>query len=328
MAESTEVIEQKLSPPSESQWQEIPKIEPSFEAYFKDFQNIFRYGRHFSLFNTQINAGKYLFRDENGKNKHVIWEFNNDQGYDKWWDDVKTTPEITQKVSQDLLGLLESVNNFYPWGSKTEGFIIVGHAGFGMNPGIGEGININYEEIKHLIKAYRDGDQQKIASEKVNLAAQMIHELTHVERDLAGDDALTMGTGPEEIGPHIPQFLFDPKNNNVFNRQLKRALDELKTRRDEGRPKQSFGYDWAQYTALLLTADKLAEEHPEIKKALEEDSDPSKIQGLKKVIDLAGSIPEDKRKKISVQFMKIANRQLLEQSKMVEDKLGITAKLI
>ncbi len=328
MEETSGVTELKLSPPIESKWQEIPKTDPSFEAYFKDFQKIFRYGRHFSLFNTEINTGKFLFRDENGNNKHVIWEFNNDQGYQKWWDDVRTTPEITQKVNQDLLGLLENVNNFYPWGSKTEGFIIVGHAGFGMNPGIGEGININYEEIKYLINAYRNGDQQKIDEEKIHLAAQMIHELTHVERDLKGDDALTFGTGPEEIGPHIPQFLFDPENNYIFNRQLKRALDALKTRRDEGKPKESFGYDWAQYTALLVTADKLAEENQEIKEALEEDSDSSKIECLKKIINLAGSIPKEKRKKISFQFMEIANRQLLEQGRTIEDKLGITAKLI
>lgn len=324
-----EVIEPKVNPPTGSRWEDIPKTDSSFEPYFKDFQKIFKTGRHFSLFNTQINAGKFLFRNGQGEAKHVIWEFNNDQGYEKWWDDVRTTPEITQKVSQELLDLLENANNFYPWGSKTrKGFIVVGHVGFGMNPGIGEGININYEEIKHLINAHRNGDQQKIDEEKIHLAAQMVHELTHLEHDLRGDDGLSFGAGPEEIGPHIPQFLFDPKNNHIFNRQLKRTLDELKSKRDLGEPKKSHGYDWAQYTALLVTADKLAEQHSEIKKALEEDSDPSKIEGLKKVIDLAGLISEDHRKDISTQLMELTNRQIIERGKVVEDKLGITAKLI
>lgn len=328
MAEATGIIEQQLKPPIKPQWQEIEKTDPSFEAYFTDHQKKFRYGRGFSLFNAQIKAGKFLLRNGNEETKHVIWEFNNEQGYEKWWDDVRTTPEVTQKVNADLIEFSKQVHEFYPWNSKIEGFIIVGHVGFGMNPGIGEGMNINYEEIKHLIKAYRDGDQQKIDAEKVHLAAQMIHELTHLERDLKGDDSLTFGTGPEEIGPHIPQFLFDPKNNHIFNRQLKRALDELKLKRDLGKPKESFGYNWAQYTALLVTADKLAEENQEIKEALEKDSDPSKTEGLKRVIDLAGSIPERTRKNISAQFMEVTNRQIIERGKTIEDKLGITSKLI
>lgn len=329
MAEVAEVTEQKLNPPTESQWQEIPRTDPSFQTYFENYPKNMKYvgSRNHLLFNTQTE-GKFLFGNKNGETKHVVWEFNNDQGYERWWDDVRTTPEITQKVNRDLLNLLNSVNNFYPWCSKIKGFIIVGHAGFGMNPGHGEGMNINYEEIKHLIKSYREKNQEEIDSEKVHLAASMVHELTHLEHDSRGDDNLSFGAGREEIGPHIPQFLFDPENNHIFNRQLKRALDGLKSKRDLGEPKAPHGYDWAQYTALFVTADRLAEENLEIKEVLEKDSDPSKIEGLKKVIDLAELVSEDRRQDISAQFMEITNQQIIEHGKMVEDELGITAKLI
>lgn len=323
-----EVAEPKESLPTESKWQEISKTDLSFEAYFTDHQKEFRYGRNFSLFDTQINAGKFLFRDSNSRSKHVVWEFNNDHGYEKWWDDVRTTPEITQQVSHDLLDILDRVDAFYPWQLETEGFIIAGHVGFGMNPGDGEGININYEHIKHLIEAYRSNDQKKISSIRTYLATEMVHERTHQEHESRGDDNMSFGAGPEEIGPHIPQFLFDPENNHIFNRQLKRALDELKSKRDLGKPKVSHGYDWAQYTALLVAVDKLADENLEIKEVLEKDSDPSKIEGLKKVIDLAQFTSEQRRKEISAQFMELTCKQILERGKTIEEELGITARLI
>ncbi len=164
MAEATSVIEQELRPQTETNWQEIPRTDPTFQAYFENYPKNMKYvsSRNHSLLSAQIKEGKFLFRNKNGDTKHIIWEFNNDQGYEKWWDDVRTTPEITQRVNHDLLELSEQVNEFYAWKSRIRGFVVVGHVWFGMNPGQDEGMNVNYEEIKHLIQAYRDNDQQKI----------------------------------------------------------------------------------------------------------------------------------------------------------------------
>lgn len=322
MAEATGITEQGTKPP-ESSWKEIPKTDPKYENYFKEYSS--KDNRLGNIFNLNRN-GAFLF-EHNDQPKHVIWQFNDRNGYGYWWDDVRTTPEITLKVSQDLLDLAERARGFYPWDSKIEGFVAVMNLSFGMNPGSGEGMNVNYLVLKRLISAYRENDQGKISEMKTHLAAGMVHELTHLEHDLRGDDSRSTGAGPEEIGPHIPQFLFDPKNNHFFNRE-KGSLDRLKSARDEGQPQESFGYDWAQYTALLVTADRLAEENPEIKDALEEDNHPSKIEGLKKVIDLAGEVSEQTRKAIAASFMEITNAQIVERARTVEGKLGITSNLV
>lgn len=328
MAEITAIQEPPRAP--NPKWTEIPRLDPAFDKYFKDYQS--KLGSYDgSKFKNLLNAnGTFLF--QNGEQKHVIWDYYN---YDKnqldQWAELQGDRAILGRVGIDLLEMAEEVKKFYPWKSKTSkihGFVIVGKQWFGMNPGGPEGINVNFREILPLINAYKADDSEKVNAWKIHLAASLAHELTHVEHDLIGDDSLSYGTGPEEVGPHIPQFLYYPENNSLFNNQLKRALDDLKKERDEGKPKKQYGYDWAQYVALLVTADKLTEEDTKIKGALEQDPDPSKIEGLKKIVDLARSIPEEKRKEIAAQFMEMINARIIEKAKAIEDKLGITSKLV
>lgn len=331
MGEVTSIAEQEVSVEPKPTWREIPKSDPAFEKYFKNYTST-KFAPNSTMDtrfkNLIILNPTFLFQDNSGEFKHIIWESAKEIGHDRigrqpWWEELQQNPDVLEKINRDLLELSEKAKEFYPWSSGIEGFVIVNDANFGMNPGNGEGLNVNYDTlIKYLVMRYREGNSEKVLLNKVDFAAQMVHEMTHVERT----DAFS--TNVEEIIPHIPQFLFDPENNHIFNKQLKRALDDLKTRRDQGKLKEQYGYNWSQYTALLLTAGALAEQNPEFKKELEEDTDPSKIEALKKVIDLAGLIPLQTRKDMAAFFIRIPKEEVLQSAKDVEDKLGVTSKLV
>ena len=221
------------------------------------------------------------------------------------------------------MALIESskqATNFYKWNATPRGFVVEGSKNFGLEAGNIAGIRVSYEEIKPLVDAIKSGDTEEVVRQQKHLAASIVHELTHLERD----DGLVSQV-QTEIASHISQFIFDPRNNEVFNKQLAYSLKRIEENRSEEKKQKPLNlYDKAQFAALLIVADKLAEHSEIFKSALEADSDPHKIATLRSLGTLIGE-PEQKYlvEDVLPTIMKLDNAELLQIVRDIESRYDI-----
>ncbi len=279
----------------------------------------------------------YLYEtDEDEQEKrlnHIIWVRNNPDralrynAIDKQeWKNLTQNPETIKQTNDVLMESYNRVLDFYNWQYKSRGFIIEDNESFGMEVGNFAGIRISYGEITPLIKAIEKRDAEEVKKQQKHIAASLAHELTHRERDGM------LSTIKTEIASHITQFIFDPKNNGIFNKQLKHSLDRItENRNDQTKQEQKplNLYDKAQYIALLIVADELSQHNETYQDILQNDKDPNKLEALKKIQETI-SVEDEKYLKVDVlqKIMQTDDDQLIGVLEKIEDKLGIKKSIM
>ena len=234
--------------------------------------------------------------------------------------DIAEEPELTNRINMALLESSSHAINFYKWTATPSGFVVEGSKNFGLEAGNIAGIRVSFQEIKPLVDAVKNGDTEEVVRQQKHLAASIVHELTHLERD----DGLGSQV-QSEIASHISQFIFDTHTNEVFNKQLAYSLKRIEENRNEGEKQKPLSlYDKAQFAALLIIADKLAEHSDLIKSAIETDRDPHKIPTLGRL----GTLIDDLEEKYLVEdvlptIMKLDNAALLHMVQDIERRYNI-----
>ncbi len=235
----------------------------------------------------------YLYETEGEEQEsrlnHVIWIHNNREDIltstyraidMQEWKNLSQKQEVIEGVNNILIESYNSVLDFYNWNYQPKGFVIEGSEGFGMGAGKGAGIRIIYRKITPLIKAVEVGDIEEVKRQQKHIAASIVHELTHLEKDE------TMSRVMTEIASHVIQFIFNPKDNEIFNDQLEFSLIRIAENRkpDGQKPKEQKPlnlYDKAQYIALLITTYELSNHSKVYHDILLNDQDPNKLEALK-----------------------------------------------
>ena len=282
----------------------------------------------------------YLYEttDEADKRRlnHVLWIYNNPERMipiheaipQREWKDLSSKPEVIERVNSLLIESYNRVMGFYNWEHKPKGFVIEGSESFGMEAGTDAGVRVNYQEIvAPLIKAIETGDEPSLEKQREYIAASIVHELTHQERD----DGL-LSQVKTEIASHVAQFIFDPKNNEIFNRQLEYSLSRVA---ENGNPKKEEKlkpldlYSKAQYIALLIIANELADHSEAFYNILQNDKDPHKLEALKKMRDSINA--EDERylkTNILPRIMRTDNDKLMGELKEIEGRFGTQRSVV
>lgn len=235
----------------------------------------------------------------NGSNEpsYIIW-WNTDALKDMYspipqeeWQELVKDPDTMNRVDEVLLRAKATAKDFYPWTAKSTGLSIVNNDEFGLEKTGPFGIRVSYpNEIKDLIDAIRSGDAAKVKELETHLGASLVHEYIHLERD----DGLAFGNSINfEMVTHIGQFLYDPKGNAVFRRQIHKTLENIKKDGVQGNAKV---YDVGTYTALVLLANELQKINPAFKEMLEKDLEPYKAGTLEQLPDFVDSKMQNKLK--------------------------------
>lgn len=240
------------------------------------------------------------------------------------WSELKTKPDVLDKVNTILMECYDDALNFYPWTHRPGGFVIEGGNAFGLEQGDFMGIRINYQEIKELLTAVETEDIQAIELNKRHLSASIVHELTHQEKD-AG---IMGGSVRVEIPSHITQFIYNPVDNEIFNRQIENTFKEIEKSGAGQKEAKPLGiYDRAIYLALLVVANRLAEHNEEYREVLADDKDPHKLNALRKLRAMMRE--EDKeflRTTVLKEIINTDGNKLYEMAESIERSLGIEKK--
>lgn len=315
----------------------VKRGDERYDHYFKKYSearivqlninNIVALNRH----------GVFLYEvpSDNGEEKlnHVIWIYNNpDQELPVYeviptesWTDVANQPALIDRINVALIESSNQATNFYEWNTRPRGFVIEGSKNFGLEVGNIAGIRVSYEEIKPLIDVIKSGDTEGATREQKHLAASIVHELTHLERNVGFVSQVVT-----EIASHISQFIFDPHNNEVFNRQLAYSLRRIEGNRREGKKQKPLNlYDRARFAALLIVAGMLSEHSEIVKSALKKDTDPHKLTTLRSLGTLIGE-PEQKYcvEEVLPTIMRLDNAELLQIIRDIESRYDIRQDVI
>ncbi len=275
-------------------------------------------------------------RKQEARLNHVIWIYNNPEKLipvykaisQQEWKDLTDKPEVIEKVGKLLIESYNSAINFYNWRDKPKGFVIEGSKNFGMQAGNIAGVRISYQEITPLIKAIETKDQEETEIQKKYIAASIVHELTHQERE----DGLVSFV-KTEIASHIVQFIFNPRDNEIFNKQIEYSLNRIAERRNSEEAKEQkpihLLYDKARYIALLIIANELTQHNEEYHDILQNDKDSHKLMALRKLQENIS--PENEKYLKSDVLQKIIqtnNDELVTNLIEIEELLGIQRSII
>lgn len=281
----------------------------------------------------------YLYETTNKADErrlnHILWIYNNPERMipiheaipQREWKDLSSKSEVIERVNSLLIESYNRVMDFYNWEYKPKGFVIEGSESFGMEAGTIAGVRVSYQEIAPLIKAIETGDEAGAEKQRKHIAASIVHELTHQERD----DGL-ISQVKTEIASHVAQFVFDPKNNKIFNRQLEYSLSRVAENRNpkkEEKLKPLGLYDKAQYIALLIVANELADHSEAFYNVLQNDKDPHKLEALEKLQDSINA--EDAqclKTDVLPRIMRTDNDKLMEKLEEIEDRFGIQRSVV
>jgi hypothetical protein len=309
--------------------QPIDKTDARYKQYFESYSSSPFEQMHFdNLINFNQN-GTFLYEisPEDKKLAHIIWFNNNPDNIlplheiipAEDWNELISQPELINRVNNILMESFSQALNFYKWADAPKGFVIEQSKKFGLEAGNFAGIRISFPYIKPLFNAIKNNDQEKIKIDKKHITASIIHELTHCERD----DGI-ISQVPAEIASHIAQFIFDPHDNEIFNEQIARSLEQIEKRLNSQENSNWLNlYDKDIYGALLIIAEKLAEQNQTIKSAIEADGDPYKISTLKILGTLIGESDQEYLKEtILPAAMKLTGAELLQIIKDIESKNG------
>lgn len=314
----------------------IARIDKRFKEYWENYTtNSLAQANIHNIISLNRDA-VYLYEIENEQERrlnHVIWIYNKSEELlytyetipQEAWKDLTKQPEIIEEVNKLLIETYNSAIHFYNWRYKPKGFVIEGSKHFGMEAGDIGGIRISYRELMPLIEAIKAKNKKEIDRQQKHLAASIVHELTHLERD----DGL-ISQIKTEIASHIVQFIFNPKNNEIFNQQLEYSLNRIaenKTTKEQQNPLSL--YEKAQYIALLIIADELAQYNKVFWKILENDEDPYKLNALKKLQELIDLEAEKYLKsQVLPRIMQMDSNKLMERFREIENKFGIQKSII
>jgi len=285
---------------------------------------------------TGLNKDAVYLYETTGSNQekrlaHILWIHNNPKEVlpvykaidEQEWKELAQNPQLIEHINKVLIENYNSAMDFYYWQHTPRGFVIEGSKSFGMEAGNIAGIRISYQEIKPLIKAIEEKDQEEIKRQKKNIAASIVHELTHLERD---DGLVTQVK--TEVASHIAQFIFNPRDNEIFNQELKSSLNRIAENRDK-EEKSLHLYDKAQYIALLIVAYELSQYNQEYRDILLKDKDPHKLEALKK---LQENIREEDEKylrsEVLERIMQTSNDELMNRLKQIEKELDIQTSVV
>lgn len=234
--------------------------------------------------------------DKTIKQSHILWERSEPGlpsiqttksdiiGRAKDWQVWADKPQVVEKANKFLISALIDASNFYPWKSLPNGFVVVYQKGFGMEMGSSAGIRVGFDYIKGLFKAIELGNEESIQREINDVTASIVHEMTHLERE---EDPSQHPR--REIASHISQYIFNPRDNELFNEQLEETFNKIeKTRLPDTEIKLDL-YDQAQYITLMLIADEVSKVNSAVASMLNKDKDPNKLPTLR----LLGSLLTD-----------------------------------
>lgn len=253
---------------------------------------------------------------------HVIWMGKSPNEY--WadiprdeWVALKSKPETMERASRVMVESYNQALEFYGWSEKPKGFVVEGSRGFGLEAGNVHGVRVSLQNISPLIKALESGDTAKVQRLRKHFTGEVIHEMTHNERD----DGL-ISQVRTEIASHAAQLIFDPKDNVVYNRQLDESLGNIRKSR-AGAAKPGV-YDKAQYAALLIVAERVAGNNPAFMDAVKADGDANKLGALARLPKLISADDERRLREDALPWvMKEDGVRLLESAREVEKRWGV-----
>lgn len=263
---------------------------PRYNDYFTQYADRSDLlGITMSNFFTRNRRSAFLFETDSGdSNFHIVWVVNADTPVHRpvpreRWRALCETPELLARVNLILAECYQEALGFYRWESIPSGLVVEDSTKFGMESGNVSGIRVSYQTLEALIRAITEANEVGVAEQEIDLAAQMVHELTHRQRD---EIILNVFS---EVFSHAAQFLFEPNCNTIFVQQCKESLQQfLINRGAEGAEDTENGlhlYDKAIYLALLIVLDTLVEHNQEALDCLKADEDPQKLNAL-------GCLPE------------------------------------
>ncbi len=296
--------------------------DPRYGAYFGSYSSL-RLSQ--MTMDNVLSAGRnavFLY-DLPGKGlSHVIWMGGSPNEYweslpSKEWDDLRSKPDVVEKANRVIVESYNHALGFYGWAERPKGFVVEGSRGFGLEAGNAHGIRVSFQNISPLVKAVESGDAEKVERLRRHFAGEVVHEMTHNERD----DGL-ISQVRTEIASHAVQLIFDPKDNVVYNGQLAESLGNIRKSRAGGA--KPGVYDKAQYAALLIVADQVASGNPAYMDAVKADGDANKLSAL---LRLQESISADDARRLKEEALPKVMKQdggaLLEEARDVERKWGI-----
>ncbi|MBF0569648.1 MAG: hypothetical protein HQL18_02600, partial [Candidatus Omnitrophica bacterium] len=219
----------------------------------------------------------YVFRIKDNKgeehNLHVIFDFVGINSGVKIPIQNKTEydSEVWQQTAEIMARASVEARNYAPWVEDHEGSPFVTGARIAMNSAAngGLGLNVGFDaHVKPLMEAIRNNDVDAVEKEKKHITASMVHEKTHEDRD----EIMGSNSAGLETASHINQYLFDPKGNVIFNKQLRTALKNYfeNVGKETKDPKFDPVYDVGMYRALLIVGFFLSLINPEYRKVFME----------------------------------------------------------
>jgi hypothetical protein len=298
----------------------IKKVdEPISKEYFANYSQSVISQSNINNIIALNRDGAFVYETRDQEMHHVIWIYNNPESMlpiyspltTDSWQRVSSSESALGAANNALIEVLEKASNFYDWTNRPRGFVIDGSTSFGMEAGNFVGVRVSIAEVEPLLSALRSGETSEVNQIKTHLEASLVHELTHLDRD----DGL-LSQVKTEIASHIAQFIYEPVQNETFNKQIKKSLEQKRQYRDDPQAVNSSRhlYDEATYVAMHIIATRLAISNTEFKQALEVDEDPHKLNALESMQSYIR--PEDRtflKESVLPQVMATPNELLLNE---------------
>lgn len=313
----------------------IPSEDERYKKYWNNYTDLSYPRKHVMDTEARNKRGAFVYElevaDGEPAQHHVLWMHNGtsdglaDPFPSSRWGELREKKETIEKTNEILLRAYDAVKQVYSWEVLPKGFVIEGGQGFGMEKGNFMGIRISLGEVEDLIAGIEKNDEAIIHQNFVHIAASLAHEFTHLERE----DGLTSQVS-SEIASHIAQFVVEPKENTIFNDQLKYSLRRIVENRGDDNPAKPLNlYDKAQYVALAIVANELAAHNSDINTLIKDDLDPNKLQALQVLQTYIRKEDEDYLKTVVLpEVMKIDNKDLMDKFQQLENRWGVQESII
>jgi hypothetical protein len=232
-------------------------------------------------------------------------------------------PGVIEQATEHLMESYLSAVSFFPWtGYIPKGFIVEGMRDHGMSPSEQFGICVSEMELRGLLKGIVEVNAQEIKRQKIHLAASFVHELVHETRD----ECLGGASEWHEVVSSMAQWLYHPKGNEIFARQVDESLSKLQQVRDENLDERELNhYHKATYIMLVLLLHRFLQfSLQEVVDYFSQDDDPHKFPTLKNLRWLVKTEEiEAYRQKLLEEFLPYDRQALKAAFLEAAEKLGI-----
>lgn len=313
--------------------------DPAFAEHFRAVRDSWLMGRIVQTFRNNNPEGIFLYTTGPDSYRHILWLYNNPNGavpgqraiQRDQWEQLQTQPEILKKLNAILIECLQKAEQWYQWKQQPPGFVIENPTrGWGMARGDAMGINVNVLELRHLAAIVQTNDPNKLKRQQTHLAASVVHEMVHRERNSAEGDLDGMAqTIQGEIPSHVAQFLFAPETNMRFRSQLEVAYKNIAQRRESTEAEKIGLYDKAQYSALIIVAEILSRSNARVADALRTDSDLHKLNALRQLPDLVDNEEASQlTQALMPEMLSEEGDALLARARTAERQLGVEQSVL